>query len=170
MLAIPRALAAPTSGPSSLPFRPTGPTSHPGNSFIIIEADRKIDRHSAMFIIISSDTTARSRCTSRRDGSSRLRWTHMHANGLIYTVTGARMHANPCVRKEESDRFDLDCFFFLPGYLPFPPILSSDSPFFRTAHQDHQSASRGLLRGYATRVCRREDRSGSLVRSLWRAR
>lgn len=113
-----------------------------------------------MFIIISDDTTARSRCTSRRDGraSPRLRWTHTHVDGahLHTPVTRARIRANPpacpCARKEESDRFDLGAFFssYLDGYPP--PLLSRTPLFFRTTRQDHQSASRGLLRGYATRL------------------
>lgn len=81
-----------------------------------------------------------------------VRGAHLHA------VTRARIRANPptcaCARKEESDRFDLGAFFlFLPGRIPpLPSDPLPPPPFFRTARQDHQSASRGLLRGYATRL------------------
>ena len=67
----------------SLTFPSDGPP-HLSNSFIIIEADRKIDRHSPMFIIISSDT--KTRYTSPRDErvSPRLWWTLTHEDGPTY--------------------------------------------------------------------------------------
>lgn len=81
---------------------------------------------------------------------------HLHARRTYaqHTRKSYRALRCPCVRKEESDRFDLDAsslFSFSPdGGYPLPcPLLSLFFP--RTARQDHQSTSRGLLRGYATR-------------------
>lgn len=142
----PRAFAAPTSSPSlSLPTYGGPHILIPGNSFIIIEAYRKIDRHSPMFIIISSDTTARSRCTSHRDGrvSPRLLVdTHARGRAHLHTVTRARIRANPHARRAVRVRVrerkkaigSTSAFFFLPGRisplrsLPLTPLFSNRAP------------------------------------------
>jgi len=92
----------------------------------------------------------------------------MNASRLVFgghspTRTGPptyrNAHKNPrtltysYARKEESDKFNLDVFFFLPGRIALLYLLPIP-PFFWTARRDHQSASCGLFRGYATRLQR----------------
>lgn len=176
----PRAFAAPTPSPLALPSDPRGPPHpHPGNSFIIIEAYRKIDRHSPMLIIISSDTTARSRCTSHRDGrvSSPRLLVDTHARGRaahLHTVTRARIRANPharprarpCARKEESDRFDLGgFFFFFPTWTDISPPLSPGTPLFSNRAPGSSICVPRTPPRIRHAFAAAEDRSGSLVRS-----
>lgn len=92
-----------------------------------------------MFIIISSDTKARSRCTSHRDRTRpppllpRLRWTLIRENNVSHLHAriraSSRTPAYRCARKEESHRLsDLGVLFiYLDGYPPPRPLLS---PFF----------------------------------------
>lgn len=120
-----------------------------------------------MFIIISSDTMAlvhvvRHAGTGRTRFVSRLRRTHTHVRAHLHAVTRAKStHANRvcvcayvfvCARKEESDIGSTSVLFFLPERIP--PLASDPLPYppFFEPRQDHQSASRGLLRGYATRL------------------
>lgn len=89
-----------------------------------------------------------------------------------YARIRTHARARPCAREEESDRFDLGVsffFFFLPGRIsPLRP-LSRYPPFFepraRIINLRPADSSEDT-----PRVRRREDRSGSLVRSLRYAR
>lgn len=96
-------------------------------------------------------------------------WTHTRAQPPththdIYTRTWIHTPKQSCShtreKKKEIGRFNLAAFFSLAR----PPPLSRLFPLFRAARQDHQSTSRGFLRGYATRWPR-GDRSGSPMRS-----
>lgn len=117
-----------------------------------------------MFIIISSDTMARSRCTSHRDGrvSPRLLGGHSRARtgppthrNCVREYARIRTHVRARVRVRERKKAigsTSAFFFFFSTWTDIsPPLSPAYPPFFRTARQDHQSASRGLLRGYATR-------------------
>lgn len=99
-----------------------------------------------MFIIISSDTTARSRCTSHRDGP-RLA---PSSGGHSRTRTGPPTRRNACENTRESTRTSVRVrvrerkkaigstsaffFFFLPGRisplhsLPLTPLFSNRAP------------------------------------------